>query len=202
MFDYLKGQVVEVGEDYLVLENNSIGYKIFTAENNYFKDFLEKTICVYLYQQISEQENALFGFATKVVRDCFLLLISVSGIGPKLAVKILRDQKVDELLGNIVQKNLEYLKTIKGLGEKTAKRILLELSKKAEKLLQENFEDLTDLASSVEDDSRITKQAREALLGLGYKDFEIKKSIANVSKRNEKISSLEDFLKECLLDLG
>ncbi len=201
MFHYIKGFIVEVKDDHLVLDNNGIGYKIHVAETEYYRSFLKNQVLISVYHHVNEQEQMLFGFSTRVARDFFLLLISVSGIGPKLALKILKNQDPQNLLQSIINRDVASLLTVKGLGEKTAKRILLETAKKAEILLKENYADLTDTPQPNET-LAVKREVREALLSLGYKEVQIRKTIDRVFSQEKQANDLEDLLKKCLKHLA
>ena len=201
MFHYIKGFIVEVKDDHLVLDNNGIGYKIHVAETEYYRSFLKNQVLISVYHHVNEQEQMLFGFSTRVARDFFLLLISVSGIGPKLALKILKNQDPQNLLQSIINRDVASLLTVKGLGEKTAKRILLETAKKAEILLKENYQNWSE-SPQQSGTLVIKREAREALLSLGYKEVQIRKTMDEVFSQEKEIEDLEDLLKKCLKHLA
>lgn len=132
MIDYIKGNIAELTPTYTVLDNNGIGYMINISLTTY--DALPKGIrdeaLLYVYEAIREDAHLLYGFATKREREAFLLLISVSGVGPNTARMILSGMSVDEFSQAIASNNVAMFKSVKGVGAKTAQRIIVDLKDK------------------------------------------------------------------------
>ncbi len=222
MFEYIKGKIVEVKGSVLILELQNLAYRINIFEAGHFSSYLsssdqatDQMVKVYIYEHINEQEHIWFGFSKQVFRDFFLALISVSGVGPKSALKMLGQIEPLEMMEMIRAKNILGLKNIKGIGEKTINRIVIEIAGKIEKIFLENDEPLTSSPAKQEfqaANSTIEENVRAALLSLGYKENEIKKSIDQVKRENfekgaaadalSNLDNLETFLKECLQVLG
>ena len=169
MYSYIIGKVTEVMSNAIVLENNGIGYLINTPNPFAFLEGNEYK--VYLYQQIKEDDNSLFGFKTKEEKDLFLKLIGVKGLGPKMALPIIATGSINGISDAINRENILYLKKFPKIGEKLAKQMILDLKGKLE-----------------------SEELREALLGLGYKDKEIKSIILKV----DNSLSIEEQIKEAL----
>lgn len=176
MYSYIIGKVKEQEASYIVLEINNIGYLIYTANPYAFE--LEKEYKVYIYNKISEEENSLYGFKNKEERDLFLKLISVKGLGCKMALPILATGTISGIVDAIERENILYLKKFPKIGDKVARQIILDLKGK---LVSKN-----DIV--VNDDLYL------ALEALGYKSIDIKKVLPNVNK-NE---TLENQIKESL----
>ncbi len=180
MYSYIIGKVTEVMSNAIVLENNGIGYLINTPNPFSFEEGNDYKI--YLYQQIKEDEHSLFGFKTKEEKDLFLKLIAVKGLGPKMALPIIATGSISGISDAINRENILYLKKFPKIGEKLAKQMILDLKGK-----------LDDISSGdvVKDTS---EELREALIGLGYKDKEIKSIILKV----DNTLNIEEQIKEAL----
>ena len=179
MYSYIKGIVTFIKSNYIVIENNNIGYMIYTANPYSFKE--NKEYIVYLYQKVSEDENTLYGFKTIEEKDLFLQLINVKGLGPKMALVMLASASIDGVIDAINRENILYLKKIPKIGEKLAKQIILDLKGKVH----------TD-KEVIEEDS--ASELIEALKALGYKDKDIKNVVVKVNKE----LTLEEQIRECL----
>ena len=143
MIAYIKGKVIDEFDDGVVLENNGIGYEIQCSAGLLQKLLTDREGGVYTYLQVKEDGLSLFGFDNKEEKHMFLKLISISGIGPKMAMSILSGMRVSELATAIATSDVKGLSKIKGLGKKTAERIILELresvSKEAAELPRTKF---------------------------------------------------------------
>ena len=130
MIEYIKGNIAELTPTYAIIDNNGIGYFVnislytFTALQN------AQSATVYIYEAIREDAHTLFGFTEKNEREMFLLLISVSGVGPNSARMILSSLSPTELQTAIATSNVGALKAVKGIGAKTAQRIIVDLKDK------------------------------------------------------------------------
>ena len=178
MYSYIVGKIKEQYSNFIVLDNNGIGYLINVA--NPFSFELEKEYKVYLYQHIREDENSLYGFKNIEEKDLFLRLISVKGIGPKMALPMLATGSPSGIIDAIERENILYLKKFPKIGEKVAKQIILDLKGKLSTditVVNETLEELT-----------------EVLKGLGYKEKEIKTVIPKISTELK----IEDQVKEAL----
>jgi len=195
MIAALKGEVWDSLPNRLVIGCGGVGYLVHVPLSTYdrlnpFKGselFLK--ICFY----VRENTQKLFGFATDEEHDLFVLLIErVSGIGPSIAMAILSGMPVEEFKQHVVGGNVTELSRIKGLGKKTAERIVLELKDKVG--VVESWEGAEGPASAVRD-------AELALISLGYKQAEAKKSLAVVSKANPD-ATVDELIREALRGLA
>lgn len=179
MYSYIKGIITIIDTSYVVLENNGIGYMIYVANPYSYKE--NEEVIIYLYQQIREDENTLYGFKTKDDKDLFLKLISVKGLGCKMALPMLSGDNKDTILDAIDTGNVSYLKKFPKIGDKVARQIILDLKGKLasddKKSSLNNFEELT-----------------ETLKSLGYKPNDIKKVLPKL----DASISLEKQVKEAL----
>lgn len=182
MYDYITGTITSIKNNAIVLDNNGIGYLIYVSNPYSFEE--NKDYKVYVYQQIKEDENSLFGFKNLAEKELFLKLISVKGLGCKMALPILAVGNVEGIMDAIERENILYLKKFPKIGEKLARQIILDLKGKLE-----------FIGVGISDDEITTsEELKEVLLGLGYKDKEIK---AVLSKVNKDLT-IEEQVKEAL----
>ena len=191
MIDQISGKIISINDNYVVLEVGGLGIKVNISANFASKLVNEDLITLVTYLNVREDALDLYGFKNDSERNLFLMLISISGIGPKLAVSILSGVELDELKLNILSGDIKSLTSIPGVGAKTAKRIIIELKDK--------LSNTTTTELGFEDDfaSKISKDVLSALVGLGYSEnmaTEVIKRI-NPDKSNKSIESL---IKEAL----
>ena len=191
MIDQISGKIISINDNYVVLEVGGLGIKVNISANFASKLVNEDLITLVTYLNVREDALDLYGFKNDSERNLFLMLISISGIGPKLAVSILSGVEFEELKSNILSGDIKSLTSIPGVGAKTAKRIIIELKDKLSKT--------TTTELGFEDDfaSKISKDVLSALVGLGYSESmatEVIKRI-NPAKSNKSIESL---IKESL----
>ena len=162
MFEYINGKVTIIESGYIVIDNNGIGYKIFVGSPYSFN--IDEEYKVYLYQNIREDENTLFGFKTKEERDMFLKLINVKGLGPKMALPMLAAGKVEGIVDAIERENILYLKKFPKIGDKVARQIILDLKGKlVNKEESSKVNEELVLALNVPSNLKIEDQIKEAL---------------------------------------
>ena len=177
MYSYIIGKIVNIESDSVVVENNGIGYLVYTPNPYSFKENEENK--VYLYQQIKEDEHLLYGFKSIEEKNLFLKLISVKGLGPKMALPIIAMGSTNGIADAINRENILYLKKFPKIGDKLARQMILDLKGKLE--VSGNVVVTSD-------------EVFEALLALGYKDKDIKSVIGRIDKEK----STEEQIKEAL----
>ncbi len=182
MYDYIIGKITNIKNNAIVLDNNGIGFLIYVSNPYSFE--LGKEYKVYIYQQIKEDENSLFGFKTSEEKNLFLKLISVKGLGCKMALPILAVGSIDGIMDAIERENILYLKKFPKIGDKLAKQIILDLKGK--------LEYIGVGISDTEVDTM--EELKEVLINLGYKEKEIKPILAKV----DTSLSIEDQVKDAL----
>lgn len=189
MYSYINGKLIDCFENKLIVECNGIGYEIFVS-NNTFCDFkIGQDIKVYTYLVAREDNISLFGFSGLSEKSMFLRLITVSGIGPKIALSILSGMSIDDLAVCIAQGDSLMLTRIKGVGKKMAERIVLELKEKVESdVLEKQFN------SSAESD------VVAALLALGLSRYECQAAV-KTAVENGAITT-EEIIKTALKSLN
>lgn len=196
MFAYIKGTLEEKGNNYVVVDCNDIGYKIFMS-NIAINEIgeLGAKVKVHTYYYVREDNISLYGFITKEERRMFELLLSVSGIGAKSAIAMLSNITPSSFAFAVISNDVAKLKKIPGIGAKSAQRIILELQDKL-KAEQKEFSvenPQIEISTSSENDS--VKEAKDALQILGYTKKEIDNAFAKIA--NTEVS-VEELIKKGL----
>ena len=192
MIDYIKGQIVELSPTELVLDNQGIGYSILISLQTY-EAFQAKTDAVaYIHHYIREDEELYFGFATKDERELFRLLISVSGIGVASARMMLSTLTSEEIRQAILAEDINKIKSVKGIGLKSAQRLVLELKDKVVK-----GEGSAETALFKTDTNALVEEATTALVMLGFSKANISKLMPAILKDNPG-AKVEDIIKAAL----
>lgn len=198
MLDYIKGQIVELTPTNAVMDNHGIGYMMNISLSTY--DTLVKlpqgeTTQLFVHEAIREDAHLLYGFSTKLEREDFLLLISVSGVGPNTARMILSAIKPEDFPQVIASGNVSMLKGVKGVGAKTAQRIIVDLKDKikstGDTLLKE-----TGLMTNAE----VFDEALAALVMLGFSQQASQKALKRLFDKNPAVT-VEEAVKLSLRDI-
>ncbi|HZX21040.1 MAG TPA: Holliday junction branch migration protein RuvA [Clostridia bacterium] len=192
MFEYLKGIVVDIVEDRIIVEVNGIGYRINSTTNSISKIMKGEHVIIYTHLVVREDELSLYGFVSTEELSMFQLLISVSKIGPRVASAILSTHTPNKLIAYILSKDIKLICKAPGVGKKTAERIVLELKDKVDKIGIEH--DCT-----LYNDENVDDEAVGALMALGYNKFEAEKAIRSIE---DKDLTTEDILKNALKSLA
>ena len=178
MYEYIKGNVEEVMSNSIALDNQGIGYLVYTPDSYYYK--VGENYKVYIFQNVKEDELYLYGFKSREEKELFLKLIGVKGLGCKMALPMLAVD-VHQILDAIETENISFLKKFPKIGDKVARQIILDLKGKLtageSTGTTKNYEELT-----------------EALKGLGYKPADIKKILPKINTDD----SIEKQIKEGL----
>lgn len=178
MIEYIKGEIIELTPAQMILECAGIGYELNISLNTYSFYNGKPTGKVYVYEIIREDAHLLFGFADKAEREIFLQLISVSGVGPNTARMILSSFSPSELVRVIAEKNETALTAVKGIGLKTAQRILVDLKNKVKPL-----EGLTGTSSErLAGNGAVAEEAVAALVMLGFQKAASQKAVSTILK--------------------
>ncbi len=194
MIEYIKGEVVELTPARMIMECAGIGYELNISLNTYSAYTGEPTGKIYVYEVIREDAHLLFGFSEKVERELFLLLISVSGVGPNTARMILSSLPPSELVQVIASKNEAALTAVKGIGLKTAQRILVDLKNKVKSM--ESISGV-DAMHPVVTDSAVAEEAVAALVMLGFQKTASQKAVTSILKELP-IMPVEQVIKAAL----
>lgn len=202
MVSYIKGELTEVFEDTIVLENNGIGYNIRVPASLFFcMPSIGEEVKVYTYLYVKEDAINLFGFLTRDDLNVFRMLLNVSGIGPKGALGILSTITPDYLRFAVLSDDVKLISSAPGIGKKTAQRLIIELKDKIK--LEDAFEAALDKKQKTDDSTRVMmarNEAIEALVALGYGNSEAMRAVKQIDGIEEMDS--EQILKEALKKLA
>lgn len=195
MIAKLSGKLIHKSPEYSIIDVNGVGYRVFTPFSTFYElPDIENQVTLHTYTNVREDALQLFGFLTTDEKEIFQLLISVSGIGPKLAVNILSGITPEELKGALLNGNLVRLTAIPGIGKKTAERMVLELKDKVLKLHKEKP---GVQAKPVLTSDEVLEDAISALVNLGYKRPQAEGALEKVKKDNPD-SDIEEMIKGAL----
>ncbi len=202
MYDYLKGHLVSKQINsyrgaHIVLDVNNIGYLIHTGKSTIEKISNEE-VKVYVSLSHKEDSMSLTGFLTKEERDIFNILQSVSGIGVKLALLILDEFSIAELIDIMIREDFKELSRAKGVGAKVAQKIILELKDKLINWSNVTPVDVADIETTKEVEQESIIEVQSVLVSLGYSANEAKGAIKEVLNYKKDCSKTEDILKYSL----
>lgn len=192
MIDYIKGKLVEITPTDMVLECYGIGYKILISLQTYEMLHKIEDATVYIHHYIREDEELYYGFGTKDERELFRLLIGVSGIGAATARMMLSSLTSDEIRNAIIAEDINKIKSIKGIGLKSAQRLILELKDKVVKGVGSDTNALFTTGTNTTAD-----EATTALVMLGFTKANVSKAVSAVLKE-KPAATLEEIIKQSL----
>ena len=181
MYGYIKGIITEIDSSYVIIENNGIGYIIYVP--NPYSYGLNQEYTIFTYTKVGEEEYTLYGFKTREQKELFLKLISVKGLGPKMALPIIATGTFESIAEAIENENLSYLKKFPKIGDKVAKQMVLDLKGK-----------LNTINTGLFAKEDLSNELYEVLVGLGYKQADVKRVLNKVDTKQ----SLEEQVKEAL----
>ena len=196
MIDYIKGELSELTPAMAVVEAAGVGYAMNISLNCYSAIQGKKDVKLYVYESIREDAHVLFGFASKKEREMFLLLITVSGVGPNTARMVLSSMSPAELCNSISTGNERMIKTIKGIGLKTAQRIIVDLR---DKIVSLGIAEEIPAGGSMENpvDNKVKEEAVSALTMLGFSPAPSQKVVMQILKDNPT-AAVEQVIKMAL----
>lgn len=197
MIYQVSGNLITKHKDFVVIEVSGIGFKITSTTNTINTIKLEQKILLHTYLHVREDALNLYGFHSTLEREVFLLLIGISGIGPKLAITILSGILPDELKDKIISGDIGSLTSIPGVGAKTAKRIIVELKDKFTKIEEGSLGFSDKLNSKLYDD------ALNALSSLGYSPQQSKQVLNHIANgKDDNKHTIESIIKAALKRLN
>ena len=192
MINYIKGQITELSPTEVILETYGIGYRILISLQTYEGLNGKKDATVYIHHHLREDEELYYGFATRDERELFRLLISVSGIGAGTARMMLSSMSSEEIRNAILAEDINKIKSIKGIGLKSAQRLILELKDKVTKGAGAETPALFSSSANPHMDEAVT-----ALVMLGFTKPNVTKAVTAVLKENPA-ATLEEIIKQSL----
>lgn len=196
MITYIKGVITFKTPTFIIVETGGIGYHVNISLNTYVQIEKLEQVKILTYLQVKEDSHTLYGFAEDSERHLFVLLISVSGIGSNTARIILSSMNPDEIKSAILSENVAAFKQVKGVGPKTAKRIILDLK---DKVLKESGD--TPLTFTPQD-NRSRDEALSALVALGFARIQVQKALNKILKEQPNVTSVEELIKLALKQLS
>ena len=182
------------------MDVHGTGYRIIVPLSTFYELPKEdQPVVLHVHTHVREDAISLYGFHTREEREVFQMMISVSGIGPKLAVNILSGIAAGELVRAVTEEDLKRLTGIPGVGKKTAERMILELKDKAAKL---GRDDVTVCTVAVKTGDQVKEDALSALVNLGYKGSAVKDVVDRIMRTAPETPSLDQLLKQALRTLA
>ncbi len=193
MITHIQGKMVEKNPDHVVVECNGLGYHVNISLQTFSNIPDQENLKLYTHLVIREDAHILFGFYTKTEREIFKMLISVSGVGPSIAITMLSSMDTEEIQQAIGSEDVSKIQSVKGIGLKTAQRVIVDLKDK----ILKSYEISEDLPSS---NNTIKIEALSALEVLGFSRKKIEKVIQVILQNSPDIS-LEELIKQALKNL-
>jgi len=195
MISYIKGAITHKNPTYIIVETGGIGYHVNVSLHTYAQIEKEERIKILIHQHIKEDSNTLYGFNEEVERTLFVLLISVSGIGPNTARVVLSGMTPEEVRASILSENVAAFNRVKGIGPKTAKRIILDLK---DKVMKDSGDNTGSLGVQ---DNTLRTEALSALVALGFNKVSVQKTLNRILQ-TENFTNVEHLIKVALKQLS
>jgi len=191
MYAYLQGKFTYKSPAQVYVDINGVGYEVNISLNTYSHIQLLDEGKLYTYLQIKEDGHILYGFFDKMEKDMFIMLIGISGVGAATARMMLSSLKPDEINRAIAQGNVKVLEGVKGIGKKTAERLILELKDKVGKII-------SDINIPITASSSLQQDALNALIALGISRQQAETSVQKLILSEPSITNLEELIKKSL----
>lgn len=188
MYSYIKGKVAHISESKVVIENNGIGYELLVSSGCASTLMVGQDAKIYTYLYVREDIMNLYGFVSEIEKNLFLRLISVSGVGAKVGLSILSGSTIASLTSAVASGNIVSLSNIKGIGKKTAERIVLELKDKIKKDFAGEITE-SDIPKEQDNDSNLSDGVL-ALMSLGYSKKDALDSIKAVDPTGKTLEEI------------
>jgi holliday junction DNA helicase RuvA len=195
MIAFLKGRLVHKEPTFVIIDVNGVGYQASISLQTFSEIKDQENILLHTHLNIREDAHLIYGFSQESEKKLFQQLISVNGVGPSTAIVMLSYMNAQEIKTAIIQENTAALQSIKGIGGKTAQRVIIELK---DKLKKESWEEETVPTLSGGAHNTLKKEALSALLTLGLPKAAAEKSVDTVLKKSGNTITLEDLVKQAL----
>lgn len=195
MFDYVKGTLAELSPAEAVIECGGVGFSVLISLQTYEALEGKESVKVFLYHYLREDEELFYGFSSKDERELFKLLIGVSGIGAATARMMLSSLSSDEIRNAILSEDVNKIKSVKGIGLKSAQRLILELK---DKIVKGEGVDTASISTSIS--NAMIEEASTALVMLGFAKAAVNKVLPDIAKKNPDYR-VEDLIKNALRKL-
>ncbi|WP_297099823.1 Holliday junction branch migration protein RuvA [uncultured Draconibacterium sp.] len=190
MYEFIKGNIAEISATNVVIETSGVGYFVHISLNSYSALNGKKEVKVFLHQVVREDAHTLYGFATTTERELFRNLISVNGVGANTAIMMLSSLNPDELKAAVTTENVAVLKAVKGIGAKTAQRIIIDLKDKLGKI-----PDSGQILAVA--DNTIRNESLSALVMLGFAKKDAEKIVSKILQEQPD-ANVESVIKQAL----
>jgi len=211
MIDFLRGKPVLVDADFVVLDVRDVGYRVFCPNPYAFAGKTDEPVTLYIHYHVREDAVQLFGFATREEQALFRKLLDVTGIGPRVALGVLSGGSPERIVSAIQSDDLTFLTRLPGIGKKTAQRIVLDLKDKLDGIglslpvgADRGFEGLGEAAATTSAATGLAKawrEAKDALLALGYTDAETERAWRDVKGKAQPDDGADKLIKLALQSL-
>ena len=188
MIGYLSGIVKAIRKNYIILATDFVGYKVFVIPQLSLTSEIGKKLSLYIHTHVREDQLSLYGFTSTAELEFFELLLTVSGVGPKLALSVMSLADLAMIKSGILNEDPNVFTKVSGIGRKTAERLIVELKDKISEDLGGKEEDLRELSKAHAD-------VLDVLLALGYSRSEARQALAEIPKN---LSSSEEKIREAL----
>ena len=196
MITFLRGELAEKQPTRVVIDVGGVGHEVLIPLSTYDNLPLQNEICQLLtYDHVREDQHVLFGFGTESERRMFTMLLSISGVGPKLALSTLSGVSVRQLTEAVADGDCSRLTAVPGIGKKTAQRIVMELQHKIGE--NEALENVAGLEGASAEDITI-RDAILALISLGYKQVDARKAVKKALEADSNLASVEEIVRKAL----
>ena len=196
MIAYLKGKLVYKDPTYVIIDINGVGYQVKISLSTYSQIKDEEQVMLLTFLSIKEDSHTLYGFKEETEKKLFLDLISISGVGPNTGLMILSSLSSEELEQAIISEDHHTIQRVKGIGSKTAQRIVLELKDKIKK--DSYLDPFKGGGGFLNKSNKIKQEALQALITLGFTKAAAEKNIESILKKSDHEISLEDLIKASL----
>ncbi|WP_026951364.1 Holliday junction branch migration protein RuvA [Algoriphagus mannitolivorans] len=195
MIAYLSGRLVFKDPTYVIIDVGGVGYQVKISLQTYSKIKDEEQLKLLTFLHIKEDAHTLYGFKEETEKTLFLLLISINGVGPNTGLMILSSLSTEEIEHAILSNDVATIQAVKGIGTKTAQRIILELK---DKIGKSSGTETSAPLGFLHSNNKIREEALQALLTLGFPKAAAEKNIAQILKKTNGEISLEDLIKASL----
>lgn len=192
MIGYLSGKIISAKPTRLLLDVNGVGYDVYISINTFEKITDKQAVSLFIYTSVKEDSITLFGFFTESEREMFELLISVNGIGPKLALSVLSGIRIGDLRHAIISGDISRIVSIPGIGRKTAERLVLELKTKVDRIVGDGEAEIS---------FSVKNEAVAALTTLGYNSKLAEKCVRDLLASGPD-TPIEELIKKALSKLN
>lgn len=204
MIDYLRGKAVHLETDYIVVDVQGVGYRVFCANPYTYQSKSDTEVTIYIHYHVREDAILLFGFQTREEQTLFRRLLDVSGIGPRVALGILSGGRPEAVVAAIQQENLVFLTKLPGIGKKTAQRMILDLKDKLSAIAGGHWE--AARAPGADDPAFGTPspagnawiEVKQGLMGLGYTEAEADQAWQAIKSRVKESDTADTIMKLAL----